>query len=111
MSLKIDVPNINYTAGSPVNGTVTLVGDSPVDIQTIAIRFIGRSNIFVRFCPELADGSPLSAPDPYSDETRFFAYESIIIGVQLSARSRVGPLSLSSRLKVTIFSNRRNLRD
>lgn len=81
MSLKIDVPDVNYTAGSPVNGTVTLVGDGDVNVQTISIKFVGCSNIFVRYCPELAGGSPTSAPDPYSGEIRFFAYETVITEV------------------------------
>ncbi len=49
--------------------------------RSISIKFVGCSNIFVRYCPELAGGSPTSAPDPYSGEIRFFAYETVITEV------------------------------
>lgn len=87
MSLKIDVPDVSYTAGSLVAGTVTLVGDEDVNVQTISMKFVGCSNTFVQYCTESAGVPQSSAPDPYSSETLLFAYETDIIRVPQTLRA------------------------
>ncbi len=76
MSLKIGVPDVDYTSGSPVTGTVSLVGDADIDIETISIKFIGRANTFVEY---LTGDLPASdAPDPQVHESQFFTYETVL---------------------------------
>jgi len=74
MSLKTDVPDITYTAGSKVTGTV--ITTTNVDIEKIWIKFIGRGHSTLQFFnPNLPD---YDFPPKLHNENVLFVDEKIL---------------------------------